>query len=157
MCGCDYDWDEKLQKGYCKNKFPNCPALTDMGQNFGAGFYNDHHFHFGYHIFAAGIIAKMDHDWGKRYYDRALLLVRDIANPSPQDMYFTTYMHKDWYVICCTPCMLPLRMSESPFELSSHWSMLESDSKSLSETAGISDSHGPVASSLLVVCLSLTA
>jgi endo-1,3(4)-beta-glucanase len=26
-----------------------------MGQNYGAGFYNDHHYHFGYHIYAAAV------------------------------------------------------------------------------------------------------
>lgn len=39
MCGCDYNGHG------CNNAFPDCPALVDAGQNFGAGFYNDHHFH----------------------------------------------------------------------------------------------------------------
>ena len=39
MCGCDFDGE--IQD--CRNAFPDCPALTDQGQNFGAGFYNDHH------------------------------------------------------------------------------------------------------------------
>lgn len=33
---------------------------TDEGQNFGAGFYNDHHFHFGYHIYAAAGKEEME-------------------------------------------------------------------------------------------------
>jgi hypothetical protein len=41
MCGCEYDVHEETGVGYCKNKFPDCPALSDAGQNFGAGFYND--------------------------------------------------------------------------------------------------------------------
>jgi hypothetical protein len=40
-CGCLYD------NGICTNQFPNCPAFTDQGLNFGNGFYNDHHFHYG--------------------------------------------------------------------------------------------------------------
>jgi endoglucanase Acf2 len=24
-----------------------CPGLSDVGVNFGLGFYNDHHFHYG--------------------------------------------------------------------------------------------------------------
>jgi endoglucanase Acf2 len=40
-CGCIY------QDGQCTNQFPSCPAFTDQGLNFGAGFYNDHHFHYG--------------------------------------------------------------------------------------------------------------
>ncbi len=48
VCGCDYHWDELLfPNGTCLNAYPSCPAMTDQGQNFGAGFYNDHHFHYG--------------------------------------------------------------------------------------------------------------
>lgn len=56
MCGCDYDGETES----CSNSFPNCPALSDMGHNFGAAFYNDHHFHYGYHIYAAAVAAKFD-------------------------------------------------------------------------------------------------
>ena len=94
MCGCDYN-DET---GKCNNRFPDCPALTDAGSNFGAGFYNDHHFHFGYHIFAAAVVARFDHAWGRKYFQRALMLVRDIANPSLMDPFFPTWRHKDWYL-----------------------------------------------------------
>lgn len=38
-CGCT---DEK-----CNNKYPDCPGLSDPNSNFGNGFYNDHHFHYG--------------------------------------------------------------------------------------------------------------
>jgi hypothetical protein len=37
MCGCDYHYNNVTNEGHCRNKVPNCPALTDMGQNFGAG------------------------------------------------------------------------------------------------------------------------
>jgi endo-1,3(4)-beta-glucanase len=94
MCGCDFD-DESQR---CSNKFPDCPALTDAGSNFGAGFYNDHHFHFGYHIFAAAVVAKFDHQWGRKHFQRALMLVRDIANPSTKDPFFPAWRHKDWYL-----------------------------------------------------------
>ena len=93
-CGCDFDFDTQG----CHNRYPNCPALTDMGENFGAGFYNDHHFHYGYHIYAAAVAAKFDWQWGKQYFERVLLLVRDIANPSPHDPHFATFRHKDWYL-----------------------------------------------------------
>lgn len=69
-----------------------------VGQNFGAGFYNDHHFHFGYHIYAAAVLSRFDYVWAKKYYEHVLLFVRDIANPSPQDPYFPTWRHKDWYL-----------------------------------------------------------
>lgn len=43
-CGCAY------KKGHgCTNGIGphECPGLSDPGMNFGLGFYNDHHFHFG--------------------------------------------------------------------------------------------------------------
>ncbi|CAM9460907.1 unnamed protein product, partial [Hapterophycus canaliculatus] len=43
-CGCVY------KKGHgCTNGIGphDCPGLSDPGMNFGLGFYNDHHFHFG--------------------------------------------------------------------------------------------------------------
>ena len=43
-CGCWYDPKHKT----CANSVgPACPGLTDFGVNFGHGFYQDHHFHFG--------------------------------------------------------------------------------------------------------------
>ncbi len=94
MCGCDYKYEDGV--GFCANKYPNCPALSDAGQNFGAGFYNDHHYHFGYHIYAAAVAAKFDAHWGRKYHQHILLLVRDIVNPSDDDEFFPTWRHKDW-------------------------------------------------------------
>ena len=54
--------------------------------------------HFGYHIYAAAVVSKFDRDWARRHFEHVLLLVRDIANPSPQDPYFPTWRHKDWYL-----------------------------------------------------------
>lgn len=90
-CGCSFDG------GSCQNVFPDCPGLTDQGLNFGAGFYNDHHFHYGYHIYAAAVLAHFNHDWGRDNYEKVLMLVRDIANPSVDDSYFPQVRHKDWF------------------------------------------------------------
>jgi len=93
-CGCmfnDKTWS-------CNNKFPNCPALSDAGLNFGNGFYNDHHFHYGYHIYAAAVVAHFDAGWGKKHFEDVLLLVRDIANPSQLDTSFPVFRHKDIYL-----------------------------------------------------------
>ncbi len=48
-CGCIFNGDTQS----CDNHYPNCPTFSDPGLNFGNGFYNDHHFHYGYHIAAA--------------------------------------------------------------------------------------------------------
>mmetsp|Transcript_223 Transcript_223/g.544 ORF Transcript_223/g.544 Transcript_223/m.544 type:complete len:1015 (+) Transcript_223:213-3257(+) len=91
-CGCLYNGGE------CTNDAPtDCPAFTDQGLNFGNGFYNDHHFHYGYHIYAAAALAHFDPAWGMDYYEDVLLLVRDFANPSEEDTAFPVFRNKDWY------------------------------------------------------------
>jgi endo-1,3(4)-beta-glucanase len=90
-CGCTF------ASGSCLNTFPDCPALSDPGMNFGNGFYDDHHFQYGYHIYAAAVLMKLDPLWARKNVEHVLLYVRDIANPSPQDKYFPVFRHKDWY------------------------------------------------------------
>jgi endo-1,3(4)-beta-glucanase len=121
-CGCNYVG--KGDKGTCNNTFPDCPALEDVNKDFGngkfsrccvcfplrcmltpthvfaisPGYYNDHHFHYGYHIYAAAVVAKYDPSWGKEYFDKVLLYIRDIANPFTEDEYFTQFRQKDWFL-----------------------------------------------------------
>lgn len=95
-CGCN--WNGNATRGFCNNRFPDCPCMQDAGMNFGNGFYNDHHFHYGYFIYSAAVVAKFDPEWGRTYFERVLLLVRDIANPSFADQYFTVFRHKDWFL-----------------------------------------------------------
>jgi endoglucanase Acf2 len=90
-CGCMYSY------GKCLNKIPDCPAFTDKLLNFGGGFYSDHHFHYGYHVYAAATVGHFDHEWGRQNFEDVLLLVRDFANPSPADASFPLFRHKDWY------------------------------------------------------------
>jgi endo-1,3(4)-beta-glucanase len=92
-CGCLFNDKEK-----CDNVFPDCPAYSDPLLNFGNGFYNDHHFHYGYHIYAASIVAEYDREWGRKHFEQVLLYVRDIANPSAKDKYFPKFRQKDWYL-----------------------------------------------------------
>lgn len=55
-------------------------------------------FHFGYHIYAAAIVANYDPVWGKSYFEKVMLFIRDIANPSAKDKYFPQFRQKDWYL-----------------------------------------------------------
>lgn len=98
-CGCKYKFDKGHEdKGNCSNIFPNCPALSSVNENFGNGWYNDHHFHYGYHIYAAAIVAKHRPNWAKKYHEQILLYIRDIANPSSDDKHFPMFRQKDWYL-----------------------------------------------------------
>jgi Glycosyl hydrolase family 81 C-terminal domain len=99
-CGCNYTVPEgvKADHGFCSNEFPNCPALVNVNEDFGNGFYNDHHYHYGYHVGAAAVVAKLDPEWGLEWFDRVMLYVRDIANPNADDDFFPQFRQKDWYL-----------------------------------------------------------
>ncbi len=68
----------------------------DSGQDFGNTYYNDHHFHYGYFIHAAAIIAYLDPNWLLLNKEWVQILVRDAANPV-QDDYFPFSRAFDWY------------------------------------------------------------
>ncbi|MBS1519253.1 MAG: hypothetical protein JSS91_14305 [Bacteroidetes bacterium] len=71
------------------------------GVDFGSAVYNDHHFHYGYFIYAAAAIAKKDPAWftanSNYYMKRTIDLIRDIGNPSRSDPYFALHRYKDWF------------------------------------------------------------
>ena len=70
-------------------------AIQDPGSAFGQGYYNDHHFHYGYHVYAAAALAKADPAWAEQFEDTVLHLVRDIANPSNRDPHYRA-SDMDW-------------------------------------------------------------
>jgi endo-1,3(4)-beta-glucanase len=65
--------------------------------DFGNTYYNDHHFHWGYHILAAAYIGYLDPSWIEANRDYVNTLVRDIANPSGEDSWFPQWRNFDWY------------------------------------------------------------
>ena len=99
-CGCQFDDCEGKCKPTCTNSGPpdGCPAVGDVGMDFGNAWYNDHHFHYGYHIYAYAVLAAFDPEWGAKNLERIMVMVRDIANPSKDDPFFPVHRHKDWYM-----------------------------------------------------------
>ena len=49
---------------------------------------NDHHFHYGYFIRAAGEVARLDPAWAKKWDPMIRLLIRDIASTDRKDAMF---------------------------------------------------------------------
>jgi len=117
-CGCDYSDCMGKCAGHCANAFPVCPSLADPGRDFGNSYYNDHHFHYGYHLYAAAVAVKLGPasvPWtvagaqqsalqsegarqkSREQRARLRLLLRDIASPTHTDPAFPRTRHKDWY------------------------------------------------------------
>lgn len=72
-------------------------ATGDGGADFGNSYYNDHHFHYGYHVLAAAVIGHLDPAWLPANKDWVNSLVRDYANPSSLDPFFPANRMFDWY------------------------------------------------------------
>lgn len=72
-------------------------STGDSGADFGNTYYNDHHFHYGYHVLAAAVIGHLDSTWLAANRDWVNTLVRDYANPSAADPYFPVSRMFDWY------------------------------------------------------------
>ncbi|KAI0164192.1 family 81 glycosyl hydrolase [Xylariaceae sp. FL1272] len=70
----------------------------NSGVDFGNTYYNDHHFHYGYFVYAAAVIGYLDPSWlTKDNVAYVNTLVRDYANPSTADKYFPVSRNFDWY------------------------------------------------------------
>ncbi|MGB1074938.1 MAG: glycosyl hydrolase [Flavobacteriales bacterium] len=73
-------------------------VITTSGGSFDQGVYNDHHFHYGYFLYAAAALAKEDAAWAAQWGDEVDHLVRNLANPSSSDPHYTQARNKDWFV-----------------------------------------------------------
>lgn len=80
---------------------PQIHGIAPKVDNFGADAFNDHHFHYGYFIYAADIVAHYDHAFLKQYQPYVDLLVADIASPQasrnfPAYRVFDAYAGHSW-------------------------------------------------------------
>jgi endo-1,3(4)-beta-glucanase len=74
-------------------------GLSDSGADFGNTYYNDHHYHYGYFVYAAAVLGHVDPTWlNQTNVDYVNTLVRDVANPSSLDNYFPVFRSFDWFV-----------------------------------------------------------
>lgn len=74
-------------------------ATGDPNCDFGNTFYNDHHFHYGYFVYTAAVIATLDPSWLTQGTNKMWvnMLVRDYANPLSNDAYFPFSRNFDWW------------------------------------------------------------
>ncbi|GMF35526.1 unnamed protein product [Phytophthora fragariaefolia] len=72
----------------------------DVNVDFGNGVYNDHHYHYGYWVTASAILKKLDPSWSgmAQLENMVWTLLRDVANPSSDDVHFPKFRHFSWYL-----------------------------------------------------------
>ncbi|KAI1171449.1 glycoside hydrolase family 81 protein [Nemania sp. FL0916] len=75
----------------------NKAGATNVNIDFGNGYYNDHHFHYGYFLHVAAVIAKFDASWLAQHKTTINFFARDIINPSTADPYFPITRCRDWF------------------------------------------------------------
>ncbi|KAG5641571.1 hypothetical protein DXG03_004697, partial [Asterophora parasitica] len=75
----------------------NKAGYNNVWVDFGNGYYNDHHFHYGYFLAAGAVIAKYDAEWLNTYRSTLNWFLRDIVNPSSSDPHFTVTRCRDWF------------------------------------------------------------
>lgn len=70
----------------------------NSGDDFGNTYYNDHHFHYGYFVYAAAVIGYLDPTWlNDTNIAWVNMLVRDYGNSITDDPYFPFQRMFDWY------------------------------------------------------------
>ncbi|AKL98574.1 glycosyl hydrolase [Endomicrobium proavitum] len=76
-------------------------AIDFIGEeiDFGATKYNDHHFHYGYYIYASALLAMFDPDFASnlQYKEIVDALVKEIANPDRNSTHFPFLRYFDVY------------------------------------------------------------
>ncbi|GLD98158.1 hypothetical protein PINS_up006855 [Pythium insidiosum] len=83
-------------------------GLRDSAADFGNGRYNDHHFHYGYFVYALAVVRKFDAAFIDAHASAVAMLMGDFGAPLDRETaffgdfpaleYFPTARHKDWFV-----------------------------------------------------------
>mmetsp|Transcript_26055 Transcript_26055/g.39396 ORF Transcript_26055/g.39396 Transcript_26055/m.39396 type:complete len:954 (-) Transcript_26055:1036-3897(-) len=72
-------------------------GLNDFMGDFGNGWYNDHHFHYGYHLYACALLGRWNTSFVEEYGSSVDSLMYDIAFYSQQGKDFPLARHKSWF------------------------------------------------------------
>ncbi|KAF2800174.1 glycoside hydrolase family 81 protein [Melanomma pulvis-pyrius CBS 109.77] len=75
-------------------------GFNDSGADFGNTYYNDHHFHFGYFVYAAAVIGYLDPDWITQGDNKAWvqMLVKDFAESDYNGRDYPFSRSFDWWM-----------------------------------------------------------
>lgn len=74
-------------------------GASDPNADYGLGMMNDHHYHYGYFLYASAVLTKLNPAWGDTYKPQIYSLLRDFMTADPTDPYFTELRNFDPYVL----------------------------------------------------------
>jgi len=78
-------------------------AINDPGEDFGSGRYNDHHFHYGYLLYACAVMGRLDPSFVERYGAHVDSIYADVAyennivSKRAEGLFFPAARHKVWF------------------------------------------------------------
>jgi len=80
---------------------PNYHGVVGLKSSYGSDTFNDHHFHYGYFMYAAAILSKYDSSFSKKHGDMINLLISDIASNASSSLFpklrvFDSYAGHSW-------------------------------------------------------------
>ena len=88
------------REAFCFVYDPAGKGMIGLTPSFGSDEYNDHHFHYGYFLYAAGVLAARDTSAVSRYAPVLNLLAADIASSGgkffPKRRAFDVYASHSW-------------------------------------------------------------
>jgi endoglucanase Acf2 len=76
-------------------RMPNWGALLGEEQGYGSEQFNDHHFHYGYHVYAAAVLGMYDADFLSQYAPMAKTVAKEFANWDRTDTNFPFFRTLD--------------------------------------------------------------
>eukprot|EP00592_Proboscia_alata_P006324 CAMPEP_0194360410 /NCGR_PEP_ID=MMETSP0174-20130528/7739_1 /TAXON_ID=216777 /ORGANISM="Proboscia alata, Strain PI-D3" /LENGTH=1027 /DNA_ID=CAMNT_0039131881 /DNA_START=310 /DNA_END=3393 /DNA_ORIENTATION=+ len=81
-------------------------GILDRMADFGNGWYNDHHFHYGYHLYACAVLGKLNSTFVSEYQSHVDTLMYDVthnahkkssSSSSDNTAFFPFTRHKSWF------------------------------------------------------------
>lgn len=71
--------------------YPRRKGLVGFNAAFGSEHFTDHHFHFGYFVYAAGLLSQLQPDFAESYGEMAKLVAKNYANYDRRDARFLRF------------------------------------------------------------------
>lgn len=68
--------------------YPRRKGLVGFNASYGSEHFTDHHFHYGYFVYSAGLLSQLQPDFASQYGDMARLVAKEYANYDRSDRRF---------------------------------------------------------------------